>query len=166
MYPFLLKFKSINNCFKLISLRIVLKINKRKGGDRMSTLLFLSIFFTVLIYYAFQIYVSKKIIELNLRLNNLRIDEVKDVDFLFRVSIFSMGVLFALFLMFFIPKNFSLYCSIGIHMLTCFIGLFVIYNVSCRTMKDMFNINILMVSINFVLAIIPILILLVANISI
>lgn len=129
----------------------------------MDNILFLAIFFTVIIYLTIHIISSYKIITLNLIDNNLKIDKLNDANFLFKVSLISIGILFLLFTSFYMPQNFSLHTNISIHMLAYFVGVVVIYVLSTKSAKELFYMNILINVVNVWMFSFPILILLLAN---
>ena len=129
----------------------------------MDNILFLAIFFTVIIYLTIHIISSYKIITLNLIDNNLKIDKLNDANFLFKVSLISIGILFLLFISFYMPQNFSLYTNISIHMLVYFVGIVIIYVLSTKSAKELFYMNILINVVNVWMFSFPILILLLAN---
>lgn len=129
----------------------------------MDNILFLAIFFTVIIYLTIHIISSYKIITLNLIDNHLKIDKLNDANFLFKVSLISIGILFLLFISFYMPQNFSLYTNISIHMLVYFVGIVIIYVLSTKSAKELFYMNILINVVNVWMFSFPILILLLAN---
>ena len=114
----------------------------------MDNLLFLSVFFTVIMYLTIHIITSYKIISLNLTENHLRVDKLNDANFLFKISLFSIGILFLMFVSFYMPQNFSLYINISIYMLIYFIGVVLIYILSIKSAKDLLYMNILINTVN------------------
>lgn len=130
----------------------------------MDVILFITIFFTVLIYLAIQVIASYKIIRLNSMGNNLVKEGLDEASFLLKVSIFSVGILFLIFTVFYIPRSFSDYQNIIIQMLIYFVGLFVVYELSSKTIKDLFNINILMNIVNCIMFSLPVFILLLTSV--
>ena len=130
----------------------------------MDVILFITIFFTVLIYLAIQVIASYKIIRLNSMGNNLVKEGLDEANFLLKVSIFSVGILFLIFAVFYIPRSFSDYQNIIIQMLIDFVGLFVVYELSSKTIKDLFNINILMNIVNCIMFSLPVFILLLTSV--
>lgn len=129
----------------------------------MDNLLFLSVFFTVIMYLTIHIITSCKIISLNLTENHLRVDKLNDVNFLFKISLFSIGILFLMFVSFYMPQNFSLYINISIYMLIYFIGVVLIYILSIKSAKDLLYMNILINTVNVGMFSFPVLIVLLAN---
>lgn len=129
----------------------------------MDNLLFLSVFFTVVIYLTIHIITTYKIISLNLIENHLRVDKLNDANFLFKISLFSIGILFLMFVSFYMPQNFSLYINISIYMLIYFIGVVLIYILSIKSAKDLLYMNILINTINLGMFSFPVLIVLLAN---
>ena len=129
----------------------------------MDNLLFLSVFFTVIMYLTIHIITSYKIISLNLTENHLRVDKLNDVNFLFKISLFSIGILFLMFVSFYMPQNFSLYINISIYMLIYFIGVVLIYILSIKSAKDLLYMNILINTVNVGMFSFPVLIVLLAN---
>ena len=129
----------------------------------MDNLLFLSVFFTVIMYLTIHIITSYKIISLNLTENHLRVDKLNDVNFLFKISLFSIGILFLMFVSFYMPQNFSLYINISIYMLIYFIGVVLIYILSIKSAKDLLYMNILINTVNIGMFSFPVLIVLLAN---
>lgn len=129
----------------------------------MSNLLFLAIFFTVLIYLTIHIISSYKIIRLNLMNNCLETSALNDANFSFKVSLFSIGILFGIFTSFYIPKSFSLYINISVCMLVYVLGLVFIYTISNKTAKELFYMNLLINIVNVTMFLFPILIILIAN---
>lgn len=129
----------------------------------MDNLLFLSVFFTVVIYLTIHIITTYKIISLNLIENHLRVDKLNDANFLFKISLFSIGILFLMFVSFYMPQNFSLYINISIYMLIYFIGVVLIYILSIKSAKDLLYMNILINTVNVGMFSFPVLIVLLAN---
>lgn len=129
----------------------------------MDNLLFLSVFFTVIMYLTIHIITSYKIISLNLTENHLRVDKLNDANFLFKISLFSIGILFLMFVSFYMPQNFSLYINISIYMLIYFIGVVLIYILSIKSAKDLLYMNILINTVNVGMFSFPVLIVLLAN---
>lgn len=129
----------------------------------MDNLLFLSVFFTVIMYLTIHIITSYKIISLNLTENHLRVDKLNDANFLFKISLFSIGILFLMFVSFYMPQNFSLYINISIYMLIYFIGVVLIYILSIKSAKDLLYMNILINTVNIGMFSFPVLIVLLAN---
>lgn len=129
----------------------------------MNNLLFLAIFFTVLIYLTIHIISSYKIIRLNLMDNYLETNALNDANFSFKVSLFSICILFGIFTSFYIPKSFSLYINVSVCMLVYMLGLVFIYTISNKTAKELFYMNLLINMVNVTMFLFPILIILIAN---
>lgn len=129
----------------------------------MNNLLFLSVFFMVIIYLSIHLMSSYKIMELRLMNNDLKLDELDDANFLFKISLFSIGILFLMFISFCIPQSFSLYINISVHMLAYFLAIITIYILSTKSAKDLFYMNILINVVNVWMFSFPILIIFLAN---
>ena len=128
----------------------------------MNSLTFISVLMVVMIYLCIHIFTTYRIVYLNAEGNILDKSKLKDVDFLFRVSLISIGILFSIFSMFFIPKTFSLYNEVVIQMIIYFIGVSWLYEFSTKSIKDLFNINLMVVATNFIMILIPQIILFIA----
>lgn len=129
----------------------------------MNVLLFLAVFFTVLIYLTIHIISSYKIIRLNLMDSYLDTNALNNVNFSFKVSLFSIGLLFGMFTFFYMPQNFSLYTNISVCMLVYFLGLVFIYSISNKTAKELLYMNVLINMVNVTMFLIPVVIILIAH---
>lgn len=134
-----------------------------EGRDKMDKLLFLVIFFTVVIYLTIHIVSFYKILKVDLVDNHLRTDKLSDANYWFKISLFSIGVFFLVFLNFYIPQNFSSYIDVSIYMLIYFVGIFIMYSLSTKSAKELFYMNILVTIVNIRMFSLPILMLLLAN---
>lgn len=129
----------------------------------MDKLLFLAIFFTVVIYLTIHIVSFYQILKVDLADNHLRADKLSDANYWFKISLFSIGVFFLVFLNFYIPQNFSSYIDVSIYMLIYFVGIFIMYSLSTKSAKELFYMNILVTIVNIRMFSLPILMLLLAN---
>lgn len=128
----------------------------------MNSLTFMSVLMIVMIYLCVHIFTTYRIVCLNAEGKLLDRGKLKDVDFLFRVNLVSMGILFLMFSMFFIPRTFSLYNEVVIQMITYLVGVSFLYEFSTKSIKDLFNINLIVITTNFIAILIPQIILFVA----
>lgn len=129
----------------------------------MNYLTFALVFILMLIYLSLQIYNVYKVVALNMEVNPLRKEGLKETDFIFRLSVLSVGVLFSIFITFFIPKTSFLYSRIAFVMIIYFLGLAVLYNLSSKNNKDLFNLTVMMLPINAIIVVVPFIILFIAN---
>lgn len=128
----------------------------------MNSLTFVLVSAVVMIYLCINIFTTYKIVCLNSERNLLSVKSLNNIDFLFRISLISMSILFLVFSMFFIPKTFSLYNEVVIQMVVYIVGISLLYELSSKSLKDLFNINLIVVTTNFMMILIPQIILFIA----
>lgn len=123
----------------------------------MNKLLFLSIFFAIIIYLTIHILVSYQMVKLNLLENELDIGKRNKANFLFQVNVLSTGIFLLIFLVFFIPKNYSLCNLVMLKIAMYLTGLIAMYSISTKREKELLYMNMVISSVNGYLFSIPIL---------